>query len=774
MKKKIDAQKIRENRKKEKESRIKSIDYFASKNIKKYEGENPPKIKNKKYSKARNFFSKRLTWVILGVCTVFTGLIIRYGQIMIIKSGEYKEMSEKQWKKELEISPKRGDIYDRNGIQLARTSNVYRADLDLEAINNYCESEDVELAEVVRTVADILELDYEEANEMFNSKYEDGSQRRFVVLARRIEKSIADELEDTGIYGINISSDTKRFYPNDNFLAQTLGSIGSDGTPLSGIELYYDDVLSGRSGVKIAGLDGVGRQLPYITSTTIEPVNGSNLTLTIDENIQYFAETIAQKGLDEHKAKRVSILVMNPNNGEVLAMASKPDFNPNEPYEGAENYEGEDEITKIQNMWKNSLVSDVYEPGSTFKNITMMAALEEGVVNEHTSFNCTGGEYFGSTYVGCWQTWGHGQQNLPDILMNSCNVGFMKLGELLGKERLNKYIEKYGFGSATGLDLPGEAEGIVKPTESIAEIDLGTISFGQTNSITAFQLMTAFNAIANGGTFITPHVMKEVSHVNSEGITVIDEVASPNIRENMMSKESASTLREYLEITALQGGEPGSFMEGYNVGIKSGTGQKVDPEYGGYSATKYLASVIGLVPVENPNLTVYVLVDEPSTGVYYGGQVATPILKELLSNILPYTESIPTYFTEKDEYAIIPDVREQSIDKASEILSQHGIKIKIEGNGNIVNELSPLPGSTVKSGTTIIGYTDSSKNSQHKEICVPDLIGLTISEATEILNSLELNVSLEGYGVVQSQSIEKNSTVKKGTEILLTLAPKEL
>lgn len=768
--KKIDANKIREMQKKDNNRKRK----ISNNNIKNSNLNIQIRgMKKKEKSTVIGFLSKRLSWIVIGVCCVFSALSIRLGYVMIVKGSEYKDMSEKQWRKELEVPARRGEIFDRNGLQLARTSQVYRADLDLEAIKSYCETEDVKEEDVISKVAEILSVSYEEVDEIFNSKFEDGTQMRFVILARRIEKSVADALEATNIYGINISQDTKRYYPNDNFLAHVLGSTGSDGTPLSGIELYYDDVLSGKNGTKIAGLDGVGRELPYVQSSITNPINGSDISLTIDENIQYFAETIAQKGVEEHKAKRVSILVMNPNNGEILAMVNKPDFNPNNPYDGFEIFEGDTEAEKIQAMWRNNIVSDAQEPGSTFKNVTMLAALEEGLVNEWTTFECSGGVHFGDSYVQCWQTWGHGTQNLPEILMNSCNVGFMKLGEMLGKETLNKYIKKYGFGELTGIDLLGEAVGIVKDTEDIADIDLATISFGQTNTVTVLQLMQSFNAIANDGQLITPHILKEISHYDENGVKIIDHVYKPKIVENILSPENALTLRGYLQRTITQDEDPDKFLVGHSVGGKTGTGQKVDIEYGGYSADKYLASVVALAPVENPQITVYVAVDEPSTGVYYGGQTAKPLLQELLKEIFLYTDSINGYFNQDSNYVTIPEIRGMTIETAKEKLKSLGLDVSINGNGQTVNEILPVPGTVVTKGEKVQVDT-SIVDFSAKLVRMPDLQGKSLEEATEILSELEIMVTYEGYGIVKDQSIPKNTLVKKNTEVLLTLEPKEL
>ena len=419
-------------------------------------------------------------------------------------------------------------------------------------------------------------------------------------------------------------------------------------------------------------------------------------------------------------------------------------------------------------MWRNNIVSNAYEPGSTFKVITMIAAMEEGVVSENDTFNCTGSVNFGGTVVHCWDLNGHGVQTLPEILKNSCNPGFMALGEKLGKVKLNEYIKKLGFGTETGIDLPGEAVGIVKATEEISEIDLGTIAFGQTNSVTIIQLMTAFNAIANGGDLIQPHIVKEISHTDNNGNTIVDEVIEPTIKRNVLSEEKTSILRGYLERTATQDGEPGSFVQGYDIGAKSGTAEKYDAAIGGYSNTKYIASMIALAPVENPEITVFISVDEPSTGKYYGGQVAAPLVKELFKMIFDYIESPLA----NNEYSlardiIVPDVRGMNKVEAEKVLEDNGLTIKINGKGDSIVSMDPYPGTTVKEGAEIELSTRGSNID--KKVVVPDLKGKTRENAKALLENLGLTCTFEGEGDVYYQNTPKGTVVEKGSLIKLTL-----
>lgn len=708
---------------------------------------------------------RRLRLKIIGSCIsiVFVLLVIRIGYITLIKGEEYSYIAQSEWNSEISVSAKRGEILDRNGVTLVSSANVYRIDFDLEAIKNHLEDEGITVEDIAKRLSEILSMDYTEVLETLQMD------TTYINLVKGIEKETADRILDLKIYGVVVSTDIKRYYPNGNFLAHTVGSINSDGHGLTGVELQYDSYLSGIQGMKVGGVDGRFNTLPFTPHKITPPINGKDVTLTIDETLQFFAENIAEKGLVQNKAKRVSVLIMDPNNGEVLAMVNKGDFDPNTPYEGSEAFEGNDGNEKLQTMWRNSLVSDTFEPGSTFKTITMIAAMEEGLVSENETFHCDGGLHFGDSYVKCWQTSGHGDQTLPEILKNSCNVGFMMLGERLGKEKLNEYIRKLGFGRVTGIDLPGEADGIIKANEDISAIDLATIAFGQTNTVTAIQLMTAFNAIANGGDVIKPHVVKEISHENENGTRVIDETIEVDVKKDVLSDENTAILRGYLERTATQDGPPGSFVQGYNVGGKTGTAQKVDYVNGGYSADKYIASMVALAPVDNPKITVFIAVDEPSTGVYYGGQVATPLMKELFAEIFRYMESPLAqirYSIAKD--IIIPEIRGKTVKEAEEILKANNLKFDLDGKNEYITSVEPSPGTTVKEGEKIKIYADK-KSKIEKNIVMPDLRGSSLEFAKSILDNLEITYEYIGDGYVALQSIPSGTVISKGTKVSLTL-----
>ena len=605
--------------------------------------------------------------------------------------------------------------------------------------------------------------------EKLETKLASGANAGSATLIRRIEKEAADKVNNLNIDGVIVSPDTKRYYPKGEFLAHVLGSTNVDGQGLTGVELQYNEHLSGVPGVRISEIERNEENLSYTISNFTEPIDGKDVTLTIDSKIQAIAEKVAEKGLVDNQAKRVSIMVMNPNNGEILAMVNKPDFDPNNPFDGFEDFSGETDGEKLQKMWRNSLVNDTFEPGSIFKVVTMVTALEEGIASESDTFECGGSLQVGSHTIKCWKTSGHGSQILPQILQNSCNVGFMKLGEKIGKETLNEYIKKLGFGKTTGIDLPGEASGIVKKTENITESDLATISFGQTNTVTAIQYMQAFNALANGGSLIQPHIMKEVSHYNSDDTKVIDETYEPVISKNVLSDKSTATLRDYLERTVNEGGSNKSYIEGYHIGGKTGTAQKVNSVTGGYESGKYISSMAAMAPVDSPEITAFVSIDEPSNGAYYAGVVTAPLMKILLTDIFNYMDSeFSEDYNAVVRDVLIPEIRGKSIEEAKKILKDVNLEYNIEGSGEIVTNTQPYPGYTVKEGTKITIYTGDAVD--NNKVSMPDLTGLSVTSAKDILDDLGIKYSLEGDGFVIDQSIPAGEVITTGSNVRLTLS----
>ena len=725
-------------------------------------------MKKKKF-KDRALIQKRLTLVVWTIVVVFLILMVRLSYIMIVKRDEYSSRAEEQWTSEVSIDARRGRILDRNGVELAVSANVYRVDFDLNSVRQYLKNNSLTNADIAGKIADAVAMEESKVMEKLETKLASGANAGSATLIRRIEKEAADKVNNLNIDGVIVSPDTKRYYPKGEFLAHVLGSTNVDGQGLTGVELQYNEHLSGVPGVRISEIERNEENLSYTISNFTEPIDGKDVTLTIDSKIQAIAEKVAEKGLVDNQAKRVSIMVMNPNNGEILAMVNKPDFDPNNPFDGFEDFSGETDGEKLQKMWRNSLVNDTFEPGSIFKVVTMVTALEEGIASESDTFECGGSLQVGSHTIKCWKTSGHGSQILPQILQNSCNVGFMKLGEKIGKETLNEYIKKLGFGKTTGIDLPGEASGIVKKTENITESDLATISFGQTNTVTAIQYMQAFNALANGGSLIQPHIMKEVSHYNSDDTQVIDETYEPVIFKDVLSDKSTATLRDYLERTVNEGGSNKSYIEGYHIGGKTGTAQKVNSVTGGYESGKYISSMAAMAPVDSPEITAFVSIDEPSNGAYYAGVVTAPLMKILLTDIFNYMDSeFSEDYNAVVREVLIPEIRGKSIEEAKKILKDVNLEYNIEGSGESVTNTQPYPGYTVKEGTKITIYTGDAVD--NNKVSMPDLTGFSVTSAEDVLDNLGIKYILEGDGFVIDQSIPAGEVITTGSNVRLTLS----
>ena len=741
--------------------------------------------------KDRGKMRKKLSYALVGIIFVFTLLTIRLSYVMIIKGPIYSKRAEEQWTSEVKIDAIRGKILDRNRKELAVSANVYRVDFDLNSIRTYLhaklstlteqeieqrksagiplpsETEGITTDDIAPAIAESLGLEKDEVKKKLETKLPSGADAGSATLIRRITKEEADKVNALKIRGVLVSPDTKRYYPNNNFLAHVLGCTNSDGVGLTGVELQYNSYLAGIPGMKITELEKSNTDYPYTISKFTSPENGKDVTLTIDENIQAFAEKVAQQVYDENKAKAASVLVMDPKTGEILGMSNKPDFNPNTPFKGYEDFEGNNDTEKTNKMWRNRLVNDTFEPGSIFKVVTAITAMEEGVVTADTDFFCNGSMAVGGIHPKCWRTQGHGAQKFPDIIKNSCNVAFIQLGQMIGKEKLCESIKKFGFGKVCGIDLPGEARGIVKPVEKVTEADLATIAFGQTNTVNSVQYMTALNAVANGGTLIQPHVMKEVTHTDENGNFIVDETFKPK-ETKVASPEKTAELRKYLEGVVTEGSGKSTFIQGYHIGGKTGTAQKV--ENGKYCG-KYISSFVGMAPVDDPKVTVMITVDEPSNGAYYAGQVAAPAAKTLFTDIFNYMDE-----KFKDENLIqiprdvvVPELRGMTLDEAKKELKELKLDCEIKGDGDVITSITPYPGYEVKEGSKINLYTDDEGN-YNNNVVMPDVRGYSKEDAQQLLTDLGLVPVFEGNGLVKNQNVVQGEVITKGTSIKLTLS----
>ncbi len=580
--------------------------------------------------------AKRLLIILIIFGTVFLGLISRLFYVMYINGNVYKTGALYQWQTDITISPKRGSILDRNGNELAVSLAAYRVDIDMNTLRVSLKNSGMSMETLTGKLSSILNMSSKEVTNILYMKSPDGNPIKYATLARQIEKNQADAITALKIPGLIVSDDAQRHYINNNFLASTLGFTNAEGEGVSGVEQSYNTELTGIPGREVLEADRNKNALPYDNPQYVAPVDGKNVELTVDERIQIFAEDAAEKALKDNKAKSVTITVMNPKNGEILAMVSKPDYNPNNP-----NANISGTSTPTQDLWKNNAIQNTFEPGSIFKVITSYAALSENVVNEATRFYDPGYVIVDGVRINEWNLTGFPSQTFEDIIKNSSNVGFVNVGvNLLGKEKLFKYINLFNLGQKTGVDLPGESTGIVRNINKTNDVDLANISFGQGISLTAVQYLAAFNSVANGGTWITPHIMKEIVHTDTKDNKQVVDTTYNNLGEKkILNPTITSTLRTYLRKVVSDGVGSAAEVPGLDIAGKTGTAQKSDPATGGYAPGKYMSSFAGMAPYSDPKITMLISIDEPDPSNYYAGSTAAPVAKTLFTEIFNYLQT---------------------------------------------------------------------------------------------------------------------------------------
>lgn len=695
-----------------------------------------------------NSSKKRLIFIFVVVTIVVFSLIVRLGYIQIATGEELKKGALEQWTKGIEIKSKRGIIYDRNGKKLAISVSSYTvwaspADIE-EPINT------------AKQVAEALNMDETIVYEKITKK------TNVEKIKQWITKEEAKELRNLKLRGIEIVDDNKRFYPYEDFASHIIGFTDIDNYGLYGIEKTYDKYLSGSPGRWVKTEDARGRQMPYDGERIYDAEDGLNAVLTVDEAIQHFAEKAAMESLITTKAKNVSIIVMEPNTGDLLAMTTLPQYNPNNPREPVdeeekkiwENLSNEELKKKWYDMWRNFAINDAYEPGSTFKTIVAAAAIEENVANIDSNFYCNGfirdipGEI-----LKCSRWYNpHGAQTLKEGMENSCNVVFVDLGRRLGKEKFYKYIKAFGFGERTGIELTGEQGGIIPVnTDVIKEINLATMSYGHGIAVTPIQLINAVSAIANGGNLMEPRLVSEL--IDNEGNVVIEN--KPKVKRQVISKSTSDTMLEMMESVVSKGTGTNAYVPGYRVAGKTGTAQKIID--GRYAPGKYIGSFVAVAPASDPKIAVLVIVDEPE-GIYYGGSVAAPVAGKIIEETLSYLEIKPEFTEEEKEQfeytVVVPDVRNIKIEEAGKILSESGFKYTTESfniiEDSMVIDQFPLPGTEVTKGSIIDLYLDEDYKKENKVI-MPDLIGKDKEDVVKILNGLGLKYEFFGEGKVVEQ-----------------------
>ena len=559
---------------------------------------------------------KKLVLMIVAILMVCILECVRLGVIMTAKSEYYMQKADELHQRERRIKAKRGRILDRNGEILAANEVV----CTVSVIHSQIEDED----KVIKVLAGELDMDVEEVTK----KVKKVSSMEYI--KTNVAKDIGDAIREYDLPGVKIDEDYKRVYPYNELASKVLGFTGADNQGILGLEAKYDTYLSGTNGQILTLSDAGGIEIKGSREDRILPVDGQDLYTTLDVNIQKYATQLAWETMVKKEAKQVSIIVMRPDNGEILAMANVPEYNLNSPYElnyePDEEEEQKDKMDLLNNMWRNFCINDTYEPGSIFKTVTATAALETGVVGLNDSFTCSGATVVSDRRIRCHKTTGHGTQDFTHTVYNSCNPAFVEWGRRVGTDNMYLYMGKLGLLAKTGIDLSGEAGTIIHKQENVGAVELATMSFGQSFQITPVQMLRAVSAIVNGGRLVTPHFGL---YTGSSDGSVVNEFAY-STQDEAISSQTSETMKKILEGVVSEGGGTKAYIDGYSIGGKTATSQKLPRGSG-----KYISSFIGFAPADNPQVIAMCLIDEP-TGVYYGGTIAAPVVKTLYENILPY------------------------------------------------------------------------------------------------------------------------------------------
>lgn len=696
--------------------------------------------------------------------------------MQIVKGKELREREQLQSIASSTIDAKRGIIYDCNKKALAISADVDTITVNPKLITvkvdgNVDEEKTKSLKEkIAKEFSDLFKLDY---NETLNKLH---SEKSTETIAEKVETDKVKELknwmkENSTYSGINIDEDTKRYYPFNNLASNLIGFCGSDNQGLDGIELEYDDVLKGTNGKLTTAISASQKAIPDSNKEYIAPENGSNLYLTIDSTIQSIAEKYLKQAVEENNCKRGgNVIIENPETGEILAMATYPDYNLNTPYEPNEwikdrfdKLSQTEKTNKLYSMWRNRAVLDTYEPGSTFKTIIASTALENGITTTDIQgdFYCSGAQKVADAVIHCAKESGHGSESLRQALENSCNPALIQLGQRIGKDTLYKYFKLFGLFDKTGIDLPSEGTSTFWDKKDVGPVELATMSFGQRFSITPMQLVKAVSAIANGGNLITPHIVKSIENTDTGTITNIE----TKIERQVISKDTSDKMKSIMKDVVEVGGGTYAQVQGYTIGGKTGTSEP-DPNH---KENGYVSSFLAIAPVENTKLVVLLTLYAPQTKNYYGGKIAAPVVSQILSEVLPYM-NIPSndIATAKEDLISTPNVKNKTLSNAKEILEKAGLKYEYSGSADdIITEQMPASGTQLKKGGIVMLYSE--KNKERKEQEVPDLKGVTYERAKNILASKKLNISSTGDGIVIAQNPKAGSKVEEGTVISVTL-----
>lgn len=671
---------------------------------------------------SNNTVKKRLIFLFFCMGIAVLALIGRLFWLQLVIAGELEDRAWEQWTRSVPARAPRGNILDREGNLLAGSAGSVTILARPAHIGD--------MDKTVRLLSPVLEIDEERLRELLSQE------RDSVYLKRRMTADEAYEVRKLDLEGIIFTVEPRRFYPHGRLASQLLGFVGID-EGLYGLEIKYEDLLKGRDGRVQIQTDGRGRPVPQGRQVFIPPANGHDLILTIDQNIQFILEQEMDRVMLESLPKGIAAVALDPRTGEVLAIAGKPDFDPN--------YFAQYE----QELWKLPPVSHTFEPGSTFKLVTLAAAIEEGYFNASEGFYCGGWVTVAGAPIGCWTRFrgGHGAIDFTKVVLSSCNPGFVALGNRIGADRLMDYVRAFGFGRRTGLDVIGEGTGILFTPRQYGPVEAATTSFGQGVSVTPIQQVMAVAAMANGGYLMKPYVVREIR--DSSGNSV--QKREPQAVRRVLSEETTKEVTRIMELVVTEGSGRNAIIDGYRVAGKTGTAQKVGPD-GRYIAGEYILSFIGFAPAEDPRVLLYVAVDAPQVGPQWGSQVSAPMFKRMMERILKYLNVPPTtaQVAEIPVMVQVPDLMGKTLGAAAETIETSGLIVRFIGEGNVILNQTPKAGASVPLHTQILVYLGGGDNAS-EDVPVPDLTGKSMKEAGDILGMLGLRMSGTGSGMAVRQ-----------------------
>nr|WP_302118976.1 penicillin-binding transpeptidase domain-containing protein [uncultured Ruminococcus sp.] len=711
----------------------------------------------------------------------FGAAILRLTYLTTVQSSELQEAAVDLQLADTTVSAKRGTIYDANGNVLAESASVWQVVMSPINFKN-----DKQRQAAAKGLSEIFDLEY-------NDVLEDTKQQsHYVVVKRRIESDEREkvlELVDTlkkdykcqGV--IQLLDDYKRYYPKNSLASSVIGFTGSDDQGLEGVEYEYDSYLSGTPGRIITAQNARGTDMPFQYEQNVESEDGNNVYLTIDETIQSICEKYMQKGVEDNNVLNKGVCIaMDVNTGAILAMVTTDGYDLNNPYELSakdkkkikstpKKKQAEAESAALSAMWRNKAVADTYMPGSVFKMCVASAALEENLVNDKTSFTCTGSIEVEGETLHCSNTTGHGTQSFVEAISNSCNPAFVQIGQMLGASKFRQYYQGFGFSDKTGIDLPGEAEDSFWKEGKMGGVDLAVASFGQNFKITPIQMITACAAVSNGGYVVQPYVVSKITDSKGNVIKTVDK----KVKRQVISNDTSKKMNEYLEYNTERQGAAAGYISGYKVAGKTGTSEKKDiTKVESSFSEDYISSFCGYAPADDPQIAMLVFFDTPDGDAYYGSQVSSPVFINIMSEVLPYLDVKTSYTDEELGYvdASAGDYTGVSVDEAKTAVEADGFTATVKGNGSTVISQIPTVSSGLQKGGSIVLYTDS--DSRSETISVPSLIGLSPDEVNSVASAYGLNVSFSGAttssGTSSSQDIEAGTSVSPGTVITVSFA----